>query len=148
MAKTKILQLGLLLTIIYLVIKFKYRFDESSSLEYRSKSSNAMIPHFSQFDGSSHNGSTREKAELVIILSQIRFGSTFLGELFNKKANVSYFYEPVWNFPDDHMVDAVQVIDYLSRCRFDKLRAIYKKVYNSPSFQRNEWATYVYLHHT
>ena len=85
------------------------------------------------------NGASTGKAQAVILLTQIRFGSTFLGELFNKKTNVTYFYEPVWQFPSHHMQDAVNVINDLSRCRFDRLADIYKKVYDRLSFDK-EWA--------
>ena len=70
-------------------------------------------------------GNEHKKADTVIIFSQIRSGSSFVGDFFNKRMNVSYFFEPVWDVTREHMGDAVTVIEELSNCRFDKLASIY-----------------------
>ena len=87
------------------------------------------------------SGKAAKKARTVIIVSQVRFGSTFLGEFFNKRTDVSYFYEPIWRFPSEHMQDAVKVIKDLSNCRFDRLSSVYEKVFNSNMFSTNTLAT-------
>ena len=83
---------------------------------------------------------SKDRADVVIILSQIRFGSTFLGNFFNKRNNVAYFYEPLWQFPPSTMEDGYSLISDLARCRFHNLSNIYRKVYNTQQFKRNTFA--------
>ena len=76
----------------------------------------------------------QNRTEVVIIFSQIRSGSSFVGELFNRKTGVTYIYEPLWQFPDHFEQEGVQVIDDIARCQFDGLASVYKRVYHSEDF--------------
>lgn len=78
---------------------------------------------------------TEKKLPTVVILySQIRSGSTFVGELFNKKVGATYIYEPLWQFSDEFQDIGIQVVNDIAHCQFDRLASVYKKVFNSETF--------------
>nr|CAB3230871.1 carbohydrate sulfotransferase 3-like [Phallusia mammillata] len=72
------------------------------------------------------------RTDAVILLSQMRSGSSVLGELFNQRVNVSFFYEPLYPFGDETCPqmdkERVAVLEKISKCQFD-LQGHYKKAY-------------------
>ena len=76
---------------------------------------------------STNSISTRRK--VVIILTQRRSGSSVLGELFNQKLGVPFFYEPVFPFGElpceGQWENRTQVVTYIANCNFDRLKALY-----------------------
>ena len=69
------------------------------------------------------------KRKVVILLTQMRSGSSVIGELFNQKRGVPYFYEPVFPFGEapctSQWQNRTQVIENIAHCRFDKLKSQY-----------------------
>ena len=81
------------------------------------------------------------KAQTVFVVSQIRSGSTFLGEIFNQRANVSYFYEPLWQFPRNKIPnDGMAVLRSITECQLHNLPELYQNVFNSTEFLKNTFA--------
>ena len=70
-----------------------------------------------------------KRRKSVILLTQMRSGSSVIGELFNQKLGVPYFYEPVFPFGEEpcnaQWQNRTQVVEEIANCRFDKLKALY-----------------------
>lgn len=62
-------------------------------------------------------------ADTVIILTQMRSGSSVMGEIFNQKRGVSYFYEPLLPFFENTCEtlrdDRIEVLRKIASCQFD-----------------------------
>ena len=78
--------------------------------------------------------SYKRRPDVVILFTQMRSGSSILGELFNQRTDVTYLYEPVFPFderPCERLYeDRVQVLRHISRCEFFPLPVLYKKAYD------------------
>jgi len=70
----------------------------------------------------------------VVLFTQMRSGSSVLGEIFNQRSDVTYFYEPLFPFDerpcDSLLKDRVEVLRQISSCQFGDLRNMYKKAFN------------------
>ncbi|CAH1249238.1 CHST1 [Branchiostoma lanceolatum] len=70
------------------------------------------------------------KRTAVIVLTQMRSGSTFVGEIFNQHPDAFYFFEPVWAL--EHHKDKaynssewqLKLLEGLSKCEFEPIRDI------------------------
>ena len=75
-------------------------FSESPTVsnreEYQSDSTYTSRLQNLVFDGGHHNENTDSPVH-VMIITQMRSGSSFTGELFNRNDNFVYFYEPLYD---------------------------------------------------
>ncbi|XP_019613951.1 PREDICTED: carbohydrate sulfotransferase 1-like [Branchiostoma belcheri] len=71
-----------------------------------------------------------EKRTAVIVMTQMRSGSTFVGEIFNQHPEAFYFFEPVWaleynkNKAYNSSKWQLKLLEGLSKCRFEPIRDI------------------------
>lgn len=74
-----------------------------------------------------------KRRKVVILLTQMRSGSSVIGELFNQKIGVPYFYEPVYPFGEIPCTaqwrNRTQVIENIAHCRLDRLTALYTEAF-------------------
>lgn len=79
-------------------------------------------------------GEQLRKPQVVIVLSQMRSGSSVVGEMFNRRSDVSYFYEPLYPFgmgSCNHVSnDRLEVLRKFATCDFDGLDRLYDKAFN------------------
>ena len=74
----------------------------------------------------------------VFVVTQCRSGSSFLGEIFNQRRNVTYFYEPLYPFrksncnptTNELKKDSVNATEIIARCEFEKLHQLYQKAFD------------------
>lgn len=71
----------------------------------------------------------------VFVVTQCRSGSSFMGEIFNRRRNVTYFYEPLYPFRKANCYAAeeesvrkmsVALVENIARCRFANMSRDYR----------------------
>ena len=119
--------------IIYLSVLHYFHHD---SLEKR----------FSQLKHSLLYENSVKSTKAVLLVSQCRSGSSILGELFNQRVNVSYFYEPLYPFrkkdcfqtPVSLKESSVAALKSMIKCDFTKLSQLYEEAYQFTKQPDNE----------
>ncbi|XP_019613959.1 PREDICTED: carbohydrate sulfotransferase 3-like [Branchiostoma belcheri] len=82
---------------------------------------------------------TDTKRTAVIIITQMRSGSTFVGEIFNQHPGAFYIFEPLWAL-ENHRNKTyknnpgmqLELLRGVSSCRFDKIKNIMKFYLTTP----------------
>ncbi|XP_078620687.1 carbohydrate sulfotransferase 1-like [Branchiostoma floridae x Branchiostoma japonicum] len=70
------------------------------------------------------------KRTAVIVMTQMRSGSTFVGEIFNQHPDAFYFFEPIWaleynkNKAYNSTAWQLKLLEGLSKCKFEPIRDI------------------------
>lgn len=79
----------------------------------------------------------KKKRLAVFLVSQCRSGSSIMGEVFNRRSNVAYFYEPLYPFrrsncfttAEDVTEESIRAVEDIAHCRFDELTQLYRRGY-------------------
>nr|XP_026694680.1 carbohydrate sulfotransferase 1-like [Ciona intestinalis] len=81
------------------------------------------------------NTSTKRKIGLIIVTS-MRSGSSFTGQIFNQHPNVFYFFEPLYFLLGEYGSQRkLEVLDKIFTCNFTGMTSLYDDVINSSSHQ-------------
>lgn len=75
----------------------------------------------------------------VFLVSQCRSGSSIIGELFNRRANVTFLYEPLYPFREFNgrplaealVPKSVEAVEAIARCNFTRLPELYREGFAS-----------------
>lgn len=87
-----------------------------------------------KYDEVAKKSAELRKRKVLILLTQMRSGSSVIGELFNQKHGVPYFYEPVYPFGEtpckSQWQNRTQVVESIAHCRLENLKSLYAEGFN------------------
>ena len=83
-----------------------------------------------KYQKESRNHFQKRKADVVILLTMMRSGSSIVGSIFNERSNVTYLYEPLYPFglqgcDNDTRRLMLEVLEKISNCQFENLQPLY-----------------------
>lgn len=116
-----------LVTVIVIIYLHVLYYNQQDSLDKK----------FSQPKDSLLYENSVKSRKAVLLVSQCRSGSSILGQLFNQRVNVSYFYEPLYPFrekdffqtPVSLKESSVAALNAMIKCDFSKLPQLYKEAH-------------------